>query len=240
MKYALVTGADRGLGLELAKGLIRNGYTVFAGKFATDYNELDAAEQELAGKLIPVSLDVGSSSSVKQALEVVRSITDKLEIILNNAAIVDGANAGKSITEALDFDSMLRTFNVTALGALRVTHAFMPLLMNGAGKLVANISSESGSLSQSWRNTGYAYCMGKASLNMHSTITYNKIRDLGGHVLNLHPGWVQGWLGGKLNTSADLKPEFSASHLIEIIMRYRTYQTNRPAYLNWLGQDLSY
>ncbi|QMV43170.1 SDR family NAD(P)-dependent oxidoreductase [Cohnella cholangitidis] len=239
-KYALVTGADRGLGLELAKGLARNGYTVFAGRFASDWSELEAAERANPDCLIPVSLDVGSSNSVKQALEVVRSKTDKLEIILNNAAIVDPANAGKTITESMDFESMLRTFNVTALGALRVTHAFMPLLLNGSGKLVANVSSEAGSLNQSWRNNGYAYCMSKASLNMHSTITYNKLRDLGGHVLNLHPGWVQGRLGGSLNTSADLTPEFSANHLIEIILRYRTYQTNKPAFLNWLGQDLAY
>ncbi|MFD0673196.1 SDR family NAD(P)-dependent oxidoreductase [Cohnella sp. GCM10027633] len=239
-KYALVTGADRGLGLELAKGLARNGYTVFAGRFASDWSELEAAEKADPDRLISVPIDVGSGSSVKQALEVVRSKTDKLEIVLNNAAIVDPSNRGKTITESMDYDAMLRTFNVTALGALRVTHAFMPLLMNGTGKLVANVSSEAGSLGQSWRNDSYAYCMSKASLNMHSTITYNKLRDLGGHVLNLHPGWVQGRLGGSLNTSADLTPEFSAKHLVEIIMRYRTYQTNKPAFLNWLGQDLAY
>jgi NAD(P)-dependent dehydrogenase (short-subunit alcohol dehydrogenase family) len=239
-RYALVSGADRGLGLELAKGLVRNGYTVFAGQYASDWSELEHAEREHPGRLIPLPLDVGSGNSVRQAREQVGSRIDKLEIILNNAAIVDSANSGRTITEAIDFDSMLRTYNVTALGALRVTHAFMPLLLNGAGRLVANISSEAGSLNQSWRTNGYAYCMSKASLNMHSTITYNKIRDLGGHVLNLHPGWVQGRLGGSLNTSADLTPEFSASHLIEIILRYRAYQTNKPAFLNWLGQDLAY
>ncbi len=239
-KYAVVTGADRGLGLELAKGLVRSGFTVFAGQYLLGWHELEGAEKEYPGRLIPLMLDVGSSSSVKRAAKTIAETTDRIDLLLNNAAVVDPANAGKTIADPLDFGSMLQTYNVTALGALRAAHAFMPPLLNGSGKLIVNISSEAGSLSQSWRSSGYAYCMGKAALNMHSTITYNKIRDLGGHVLNLHPGWVQGRLGGKLNTEADLTPEFSASQLLPIILRYRTYQTNKPAYLNWLGQDLSY
>ena len=142
------------------------------------------------------------------------------------------------LDDELDIDDMLRTFNITALGSLRVTNALIELLLNGHNKLIVHISSEAGSINQSWRTNFYGYCMAKTALNMHSTITYNRIIDLGGHVLNLHPGWMQGRLSGKLMTNADLTPEFSAEKLMEIISRYRTYQTNQPAFLDYLGRKL--
>lgn len=140
----------------------------------------------------------------------------------------------------LDFDHILQTINVVALGALRVTNALMPLIMNSTAKLIVNISSEAGSIGQSWRTNSFGYCMGKAAMNMHSTITYNTVKDLGGHVLNLHPGWMQGWLGGQLNTNADLTPEYAAEKLMSILARYRTFQTNEPAFLDYLGNRLKW
>jgi len=238
MKYACITGADRGLGLELTRQLLGAGYAVFAGKYISDWDELGGLQAEYPRTLFQISLDVGSDESVQSAAAEIRSRTDKLEMIINNAAILGNDRQQSILDEDLDIDDMLRTFNVTGLGSLRVTNALIEPFLHGDGKLIVNISSEAGSVNQSWRTNFYGYCMAKTALNMHSTITYNRIKELGGHVLNLHPGWMQGRLGGKLNTSADLTPEYSAERLMEIIGRYRTYQTNQPAFLDYLGRKL--
>jgi NAD(P)-dependent dehydrogenase (short-subunit alcohol dehydrogenase family) len=238
VKYACMTGADRGLGLALTRQLLQAGYSVFAGKFLSDWDELSKLQAEYPDQLIQILLDVGNDDSVKAAAAEIRSRTDKLELIINNAAIIGNDRQQSILDDELDIDDMLRTFNVTGLGSLRVTNALIEPLLSGDSKLIVNISSEAGSVNQSWRTNFYGYCMAKTALNMHSTITYNRIIDLGGHVLNLHPGWMQGHLSGQLSTIADLTPEFSAEKLMEIISRYRTYQTNQPAFLDYLGRKL--
>ncbi len=239
-RYAFVSGADRGLGLELSRLLLEQGYHVFAGKFLEDWHELDELKSGYPERLIPIPLDVGDDESVLAAAAEVASRTDSLELIINNAAILGGDRNHSVLDEELDVDDMLRTFNVTALGALRVTNALIGAVLSGSGKLIVNISSEAGSIGQSWRTNYYGYCMAKTALNMHSTMTYNYVKELGGHVLNLHPGWIQGRLGGTLNTAADLTPAYSAEQLMAIIGRYRTYQTNQPAFLDYLGRKLAW
>lgn len=237
IKYACVTGADRGLGANLAEQLLINGYSVFAGQYAAVWDELQALQERYGERLTVLPLDVGSDASVREAAAFIAERTDQLELLINNAAVL-GKDYRQTLLDELDFDDMLNTFNVNALGSLRVTHALIAPLLRGHDKLIVNISSEAGSVGQSWRNNFYGYCMSKTALNMHSTITHNRIRELGGHVLNLHPGWVQGSLSGTFNPNADLTPQFSASKLVEIIMRYRTYQTNQPAFLDYLGRNL--
>jgi NAD(P)-dependent dehydrogenase (short-subunit alcohol dehydrogenase family) len=237
-KYASVTGADRGLGLELCRQLLTKGYSVFAGKYIADGEELTTLQADYPEQLFAVPLDVGNDDSVKAFAAEIRSKTDKLELLINNAAIIGNDRKSSILDEELDIDDMLRTFNVTGLGSLRVTNALIEPLLDGDGKLIVNVSSEAGSVNQSWRTGFYGYCMAKTAMNMHSTITYNRIKELGGHVLDLHPGWMQGKLSGKLDTTADLTPEFAAQKLMDIIGRYRTYQTNQPAFLDYLGRKL--
>jgi|HigsolmetaAR203D_1030402.scaffolds.fasta_scaffold01514_4 NAD(P)-dependent dehydrogenase (short-subunit alcohol dehydrogenase family) len=240
MKTAVVTGADRGLGLALAEQFAMNGYTVFAGKYLEDWTHLDDAAKNSGGRIRVVPLDVGRDASVREAARLIAEQTDSVDVLVNNAAVAGKLGRSGSILDELDFDDMLNTININAIGSLRVTHALMPHILRSGSKLVVNISSEAGSVGQSWRVNGFGYCMSKAAMNMHSTIVYNKIKDLGGHVLNLHPGWMKGWLGGSYNDAADLDPRESAAYLMAIIKRYRTYQTNQPAYLDYLGNRLKW
>lgn len=240
MKTAVITGADRGLGLALVEQFLQNGYKVFAGKYLTDWTHIDEVAAASEGRLQVVPLDVGRDESVRQAAAAIAEQTDSVDVLVNNAAVAGRLGRSGSILDELDFDDMLNTININAIGALRITHALMPHILKSGSKLVVNISSEAGSVGQSWRVNGFGYCMSKAAMNMHSTIVYNKIKELGGHVLNLHPGWMKGWLGGSYNDAADLEPRESAAHLMAIIKRYRTYQTNQPAYLDYLGNRLKW
>lgn len=236
-RYACVTGAERGLGFALTKELLDAGYTVFAGRYLADWPGLDELAEEAGDRLVILPLDVRDDESVREAKETIQAHTDRLDMLINNAAVVGDVSPEADILGELDFDDMLNTINVCAIGSLRMTHALMPLILNSEEKLLINISSEAGSIGQSWRTNMFGYCMGKAALNMHSTIVYNRVKELGVHVINLHPGWVKSWLeGDKFMDQADLTPEESAEKLMEVIAKHRTTQEAQPLYIDYLGK----
>lgn len=143
--YACVTGAERGLGYEMAKVLLEDGYTVFAGRYNKDWKLLDELNAKYPDSLYVVDLDVSSDASVKEAAGFIRSKTDRIDVLVNNSAI--SGNYDPTIFDELDFDEMLRVFNVNCLGATRVTNELIRLIMNSDKKLIMNISSEAGSIS---------------------------------------------------------------------------------------------
>ncbi len=236
--YACVTGADRGLGYELAKGLLENGYTVFAGRYNKDWKLLDELGKAYPDRLIAADMDVSSDESVKAAADFIRSGTDRLDVLINNSAIT-GDNES-TIYDPLDFDEMIRVFNVNCLGTTRVTNELIQLVMNSDKKLIMNISSEAGSIGTCYRKGWFAYCASKAALNMHSAIVHNNIKDAGGQVILIHPGWMKNWLSGKYQDEAPLTPDIPARELIGIISDPEKYKGERPAYIDYEGNPLEF
>jgi len=232
-QYVCVTGADRGLGLAFTKQFLHKGYYVFAGQYNSSWKELESLREEFPDRLLIVELDISKDESVKKAGQYIASITDNVDILVNNAAIL--GNITDTIFDELDFNHILDVINVTGLGGLRVTNALIPLIMNSKTKLIVNISSEAGSIGQCTRKAWYGYMMAKSSVNMHAAITHNMIYEDGGQVLNFHPGWVQSYMAGELNTKADLTADQSAEHLIGLIDRHKEYLGPKPAFIDYLG-----
>lgn len=227
-KNVFVTGTDRGIGLALAAQLLEDGYTVFAGGIMTDNPAMDALKERHGDRLQAFHLDVGSDDSVREAARFVESRTDGLDMLINNAAIL--GDTSRTIEDELDFADMQRCYNVTALGAIRVANALLQPVMNG-GKLIVNISSEAGSIGQSYREAWFAYCMAKSALNMGSTIIHNRIRKQGGRVLLLHPGWVKTALSGEWNDEGTHKPEASAAYILQTIRQHGAACDTLPLYV---------
>ncbi|MBQ4897701.1 SDR family oxidoreductase [Paenibacillus sp. Marseille-P2973] len=213
---ALVTGADHGVGLALVETLLKQGSRVFAGRYQTEETALEELQLRYQGSLTLIPLDIGSDESVQDAAKTVRAHTDRLDILINNAGILGDIEA--TVMDELNYDEMLKVFNVNALGALRMTQAFVPLVLNSASKMIANISSEAGSIGQNERSSWFGYCMSKAALNMGSSLVYNGLKEAGGRVLLIHPGWVQTFMRGEVDASADLTPAESAAKIISLIM----------------------
>jgi Dehydrogenases with different specificities (related to short-chain alcohol dehydrogenases) len=213
-KTMLVTGADRGVGLALAAKWLKDGNRVFAGQYA-DSAGLQELQRTFGEQLTVFPLDVASEASVKQAYELVESRTNKLDVLINNAAIL--GDIRNSILGELQYEEMLSVFNVNALGSLRMSQTFTPLLLLSDFKLIANISSEAGSITDCWRDSWYAYCMSKAAVNMQSKLIHNGLKPHGGRVLVIHPGWVQTHMQGKLDEAAELTPDQSAAGITEVI-----------------------
>lgn len=215
MRWALVTGADRGVGLSLVKGLLDRGFHVFAGQYAETGVALKRLEETSEGKLKVISLDISDGDSVSKALESVAAVTDRLDILINNGAILGDIEA--TIEDELDFEEIDKVFRVNALGALRMSNGLIGSILKSESKLIVNISSEASSIGSCWRNAWYAYCMSKAALNMQSQLIHNQIAPQGGKVMVLHPGHVQTYMQGKLDTSGNLTPDESAGHILQLV-----------------------
>ncbi len=188
---AFVTGAGRGLGLELARQLAARGATVHAGIRDGSRTELEA----ITGVRIH-RVDVSDDASVAA---VARELSDTpLDLVINNAGVYGGA---KQTTRDLDFADAMRTYNTNALGALRVSLALLPNLRRGAGKKLAHLTSGMGSIADNTSGAFYGYRMAKAALNMMSRSLSVDLR--GDKIISVvvNPGWVQTDMGGKSATT---------------------------------------
>lgn len=209
---ALVTGADRGLGAALVAGLADRGWTVFAGY-------LSASAAPPRDGVVPLDLDVRSDASVATAAARVSALTPRVDVVINNAGIL--GDFTKGLLDGLDFDDMKATYDVNALGPLRVSAAFYPLVARSDRRLIVNISSEAGSLHQTRiqdRRIRYGYCMSKSALNAAAVILQNTARDDGVRVLLVEPGWIRSYMHGEKNLRADLEPEEAAEAILDSVL----------------------
>lgn len=236
---AMVTGADHGLGLALVKELLEEDVTVFAGQFCQEEGGLDSLAGQYGERLKIVSLDIGSTDSVRAAAAVIASQTERLDLLINNAGILGDIDS--TIYDELDYDEMLRVFNVNSLGPLRMIQFLLPLLLQSEAKFIANISSEAGSIGQNWRSSWFAYTMSKAALNMESNVVHAALKESGAQVLLIHPGWMQTYMRGSLDIQAELTPEESAAKIIQLILERvgrRGEMRKEPEYIDVHGKPL--
>lgn len=236
VKTVFITGANRGLGFALAKELLSRGFFVFAGVRAGDSPELEELKTDYPDKVEIVRIDVTDYGMIGQAKAAVEGRTAKLDWLINNAANLGNVEA--TAADPLDIEDMMNTYNTNTLGPLRVANAFLSLLLKGESKLIVNISSEAGSIADCQRTNNFGYCMSKAALNMQSVLVHNQLRELGGGVLVLHPGWVQTCMPGKLDTAATLTPGQSASQLVDIIIQNEKNIHPKPLFLDYEGRQL--
>jgi len=226
----LITGANRGLGIELVKIYLAANYTVFAGTRQNSdlLEQLKTKHQE---KLTIVPLDVSEDASVETAAKNIHSYQVPLDIIINNAA----ARFDETMNplEDIKFDVAMKAFNINALGPLRITKTFLPFLQNGRKKMLVNISSEAGSIGSCWRDREFDYCMSKAALNMESKLLQNYLKPSGIKVLALHPGWMHTDMGG---AEAPLNPAVAAKRIHDLI-EGNVGNIDGPIYLNEDGLE---
>ena len=233
-KTVFITGADKGLGLSLVGRFMAGGFQVFAGNYLPEKAWKKAAENS-PDKLTMIGLDVTNPCSIRQAVQTVVEQTPALDILINNAAVY--LERPIKPLQGLDFSDMhfQRTMDVNAFGALRVIQQFMPLLEKGERKLILNISSEAGGITDCKRDSEYAYCMSKSALNMASKILQNALKPGGFKVLAIHPGWMRTEMGGQ---EADIHPDEAAEGIFRLAMK--AWQPDDEIYMDYQGSILSW
>lgn len=248
-KTIVVTGADRGLGYELVKQYVERDDFVIAGKFRINWHLLEELKEKYPDRMVIVDMDVSSTESVRNAAKEVEKIVDHVDIIINNAGVWLSHGSGDILQGDYDYDRMIKEFNINALGSLRVCEAFAPLLVKGRDKIVANVSSEAGSISGNFRDREPGYGMSKCALNMQSAIVHQTLKQMGGGVINLHPGWMQSVIGTSEAADAPFvplpedimfynTPAMTASYFIEILDDPNRFSSDKPAFVNYRGDVL--
>lgn len=197
MSTYLVTGANRGIGLEYCRQLKQRGDRVIAVCRSTS--------DELNRLGVSVETDVDLTSDQQVANLVTRLQGEPLDVLINNAAIVERI----SLTQ-LDFDSIRRQFEVNALGPLRLTHALLPHLHKGS-KIIL-MTSRMASIEDNTSGASYGYRMSKVALSMAGKSLSIDLKPQGIAVAILHPGLVQTRMTGF--TDSGITPAQSVTGLL--------------------------
>ncbi len=226
MRKIVVTGVDRGLGLSLANNFLAAGHRVFATCLEPEAEGPRSLLARYSAGTVLIPLDLGSGESIVEAGAHLRSLTSNIDWLVNNAGILGEIEHRISDPE-LDFENILETFRINALGTLRVIHELWTPLASGKGRLIVNISSEAGSVGQNWRDSWFGYCLSKSAMNMAGALVHEQLRKLGGRVMQVHPGYLKTYMHGTRNDTATYDPDDAAELLLADVER-RLDCTPRP------------
>jgi NAD(P)-dependent dehydrogenase (short-subunit alcohol dehydrogenase family) len=193
-KTALITGANRGLGFEVARQLAEKAFHVFLSSRHREAGEKAAAALQKDGAEVSfVELDVSDLESIKGAAQEVAATVDHLDVLVNNAAILEDEHL--AVLE-VDADLMQRTLATNTTGPLLVTQAFYPLLAKSDFGRVINVSSGAGALSEMGTYSP-AYSISKAALNAVTVQLASAFKHKSIAVNSVCPGWVRTGMGGR-------------------------------------------
>ncbi len=226
----VITGANRGIGLEFCRQYLGRGETVDAAARRPDEaKELQALAASSGGRLRIHACDVQDDASVKAFAASVAE--GPVDLLINNAGVMGEMQS----LEALDLSDVQNTFDVNALGPIRVTRALLPLLQKAKGAKVAHITSKMGAVSDNTSGGAYGYRMSKAALNMASKSMAVDFADTGLTFIVVNPGWVQTDMGGG---NAPTPVEESVGNLIRVFDRVGLKDSGK--FFNHTGEEVSF
>jgi NAD(P)-dependent dehydrogenase (short-subunit alcohol dehydrogenase family) len=218
-KVALVTGANKGIGLETARQLHAKGITVILG--SRDLARGEAAAKSIGGgeSVRVIKLDVGSEADRTAAVEYIEREFGQLDILVNNAGVLlDGRDGNATSTTSM---AMLReTFEINFFAVVDLTQKLLPLIRKSAAGRIVNLSSILASLtlhatkgSPIYEAKTFAYDASKAALNSFTIHLAHELRGTKIKVNSAHPGWVKTEMGGE---GAQLEIEDGARTSVEL------------------------
>jgi NAD(P)-dependent dehydrogenase (short-subunit alcohol dehydrogenase family) len=191
MNTALITGANKGIGYEIARQLGKHGFNIILTARSTERGM--AAVKNIAKENIKcefVEMDVSELDSIQRAFEIVAGKYQSIEVLVNNAGIM----TEKSDILKSDNEIVFKIFNTNSVGPLLVAKTFSPLLKKGSR--IINVSSGLGSICNGMQNYSPIYSISKTALNAITCQLSYAFEPLGVAVNAMCPGWVQTDMGG--------------------------------------------
>jgi NAD(P)-dependent dehydrogenase (short-subunit alcohol dehydrogenase family) len=191
----VVTGSNRGIGLQLAKELLENDNVVVTT--ARDVGKakelLDLQSKYGEDKVRVTELDVGSEASVKEWASNLAKDKIKVDVLINNAGIIGTEPGYKKWTwDLVDQNEMMEVFRVNSVGPLIVSQQLLKHNVLNRPALIANVTSKVGSVDDNGSGKGYAYRASKAALNIiNKSMSIDLKEEFDCTCMLLHPGWVQ-------------------------------------------------
>lgn len=196
MKKALITGANKSIGFETARQLLRAGYYVYLGSRTLENGQQAVAQLQTEGlsNVEAIQIDVADSASIKDAREAVGQKTDVLDALINNAGINGGMPQSAL---GSDISVFKQVFDTNYFGVIQVTQAFVDLLRQSPAPRIVNVTSGMASLTlhndPSWHfypNKGAVYHPSKTALNAYTVMLAYELRDTPFKVNAVDPGFI--------------------------------------------------
>jgi len=222
-KIAVVTGANRGIGLALAQSFNEAGFTVIGTARTPD----EATELQKTGTRVE-QLDVTNQASVDAMAQ--RLAETPIDILINNAGVKGEDNIDMA---SLDVDNMEWVLQVNTLGPVRVIKALFPNVQSGERKLVVNISSMMGSIEKNTRGCCAGYRASKTALNSINKTFAVDYGKQGMTFVVMHPGYVQTDMN---EGQGSITPAESAAGLVSVIRGLGAADTGK--FYDWQGNEL--
>jgi len=224
LSSVLITGANRGIGLEFTKSFAADGWRVHAcARNVEKSKKMRAVEGEVICHKLDVTNGLKVASLARELAE------EPLDLLINNAGVY-GPRTGLNDT---DYDEWLEVLKINTLAPLRMAERFTGLLERGEGKTIVNISSIMGSIERNTGGGSYVYRSSKAALNMITKTLSVDLAAAGFTVISFHPGWVQTDMGGE---SADITPVEAVAGMRKVITGLTREDNGR--FINYNGEAL--
>lgn len=229
MSSVLITGANRGLGLELARQYGCEGWRVFACcRDPDEAADLQALAAESHGRLTLHALEVTDHSQIER---LARELRDQpLDVLLNNAGLY---GPRKMVLGQIDYQKWADVLAVNVMAPLKMVECFLDHVGRSQRKIIACISSAMGSMAQNTDGRHYLYRSSKAALNCVVKSLAIDLRDRHIIAVALNPGWVQTDMGGP---SADLTPAESIAGMRQVLGRLRLEDSGK--FLSYDGSEV--
>jgi NAD(P)-dependent dehydrogenase (short-subunit alcohol dehydrogenase family) len=233
----LITGTNRGLGLELAKEGLRRGHTIVA-TFRTPGPDLPSLKEDYGDAIELQPMDVADDASVRAAFQEVGRRHAAIDGIINNAAVLYETKkfTGDPIVD-LDLDQFIETFDINTFGPVRVLKAFMPLVYKGADRFIVNVTTEGARLVTGGSHY-IAYSASKIALNLYTQKIRNYLsaHDKGKNVrvYMIHPGRMFTIMGVE---NAQIQASEPAGGIWDILERKTPVSLEIP-FINYKGEEM--
>jgi NAD(P)-dependent dehydrogenase (short-subunit alcohol dehydrogenase family) len=227
MKTALITGANKSIGFEMARQLAQKGYHVYLGSRDLQKGEEAAGILRAEGltNIEVVQLDVVDKASIATAQKAIEAKNGSLDLLINNAGILGG---WEQSAQNVDTDTIREVFDTNFFGVINVTQEFLPLLKKSETPVIVNVTSGLGSLTlhsdPTWKHyqvKNAAYGPSKTALNAYTIVLAFELRDTPFRINAVDPGYTATDFN---NNQGPLKVEDSAA----FVLRYATIGTDGP------------
>jgi len=228
MPSTLITGANRGLGLEFARQYLTDGWEVFAAcRDPGSASELHRLAESIKGKLQILAMDVADPASVGAAAAELDGRA--IDLLLNNAGII--GPRGQTVGN-MDYRSWAEVFAVNTMGPIRVSEAFVEHVARSDRKLIVTLTSGMGSIADNTSGGSIVYRSSKAAVNMVVRSLAIDLAPRGITCVVVNPGWVRTDMGG---ANATLEPAESISRMRRLIATLGLEQSGK--FFNHTGRE---
>ncbi|MBS0351925.1 MAG: SDR family oxidoreductase [Proteobacteria bacterium] len=231
MPSILITGANRGLGLEMTKQYLQDGWQVIACcRSPSKASELIDLESEAKEQLRILELDVNDANAISSLPSRVQN--QPIDVLINNAGILKTLNKD---SDSISPEAWLESFRVNTIAPALIAKSLSGLIAAGQQKIIVNLSSQLGSISLASDLTYLLYGSSKAALNYVTKSLAVELKSSGIIVISIHPGWAKTDMGGK---NAQLMPAESVAGIRKVLKSLTLKQSG--AFYDYSGKIIPY